>query len=87
MSKRTFRSTPGQAQPTYPTLLGFLGRRGAALALGVLLGACDTEPPMMGKQVPPPALIDARTDSGAEAGPRSDSGGHSDTMPILPTRR
>ena len=82
MSKRTFRSTPGQARPTYPTLRGFLGCRGAALALGLLLSGCDTEPPMMGKVAPMPALIDARTDGGLEAGRRSDAGRTDIELPI-----
>jgi hypothetical protein len=85
MSKRTFRSTPGQTRPTYPTLLGRLGRRGAALALGLLLSGCDDET-LMGTPIGPPALIDARTDGGAEAG-RSDAGAQSDTVPIVPGRR
>jgi hypothetical protein len=86
MSKRAFRSTPGQTRPSYPTFRGFLGVGGAALALGLLLAGCETEPPMMGTQRPMEALIDSRTDGGVEAGPRTDAGVHSDTVPIVPNR-
>ncbi len=88
MSKRAFRSTPGDARPSYPTLRRFLRRRGAAvagLALGLLASGCDPfVHDMAGTPVYEPALIDARSD-GLEAGSRTDAGPQRDSGPPTDT--
>ena len=81
MSKRAFRSTPGDARPSYPTLRRFLGRRGAALtglALGLLTSGCGLLGESTAGAPPfPPSIIDARTD----AGPQADTEPQADTRP------